>query len=71
MDTNGSKNWMVYLVSPRVPYLKKGPLSLQDALLLVAEETDAGMLPLMQYAPDDGPQTWQGVELDEPLDPPE
>jgi hypothetical protein len=67
MYSNGSKSWIVYLVSPRVLHLKHGPMSWQDALLLIEEERNAGMLPLLDYVPDEPePQSWEGIELDEP-----
>ncbi len=68
MDTNGSKNWVVYLVSPRIPYIKKGPLEWHEALVLIEEERNAGMLPLLDYCPveDAQPQTWRDIPLDEP-----
>jgi hypothetical protein len=61
---------MVHLVNPRIISIKHGPLSYEEALLLVAEERNAGMLlPLMEPVPDElTPQTWKGIELDEPAE---
>lgn len=71
MHTNGAKSWVVYLVSPRTVYLKKGPFDWHEALLLIEEERNAGMLPLLDFVPDEvEPQTWIGIDLDKPLDSP-
>jgi hypothetical protein len=71
MNSNGAKSWMVLIYNPRTLCLKRGPLTWDEALLLIEEERNAGMLPLLDYVPDEPePQSWKDIELDEPLDSP-
>lgn len=69
MSENGAKNWMVIILPSHALGLKKGPLSWDDALALMEEERNAGMLPLLDYVPveDAQPQTWRDVALDQPV----
>ena len=66
MNTNGAKNWMVVSYSPWILHLTKGPVSWQEAMLLIEEERNLGLDPHMDYVPEVEPQTWQGIDLDEP-----